>query len=351
MDRKNNSADSRGSSDGDAPRVAGRDAVVVSQLNPGQRFYPSAPVPDAMAYKPEALLPSANSRRSFIQAGNSASIRPKRGGGAGAEAPAGSCFNQIRMNRDSTPKNSESEPLTRGKRCGVMTLVGTGQDGARRFHRLMCKCWRCSYCGPRRAKRVKRAIRESAEQLRLQRLVTLTLDPKRIPPGRSAVRYLRACFDQLRVTWRRRFLEAPQYIAVLEFQKSGSPHLHILVDRWMTQAWLKHAWESLGGGWSVDVRYVDIHNVARYLSKYLTKELLLSAPKRSRRVTTSRGVHLFPKKPASDVRYKLRKLSVDYFFGLHAAEAQNLQFDDEEQLCSFTTGPPAALAVCSREEQ
>ena len=41
----------------------------------------------------------------------------------------------------------------------------------------------------------------------------------------------------------------------------------------------------------VDIRYVDVHRVSRYLSKYLTKELLMSASLRSRRVTTSRGMN------------------------------------------------------------
>jgi hypothetical protein len=45
----------------------------------------------------------------------------------------------------------------------------------------------------------------------------------------------------------------------------------------------------VGGGRIVDIRLVDMHRISRYLSKYLTKELLLSAPKRSRRVTVSRG--------------------------------------------------------------
>jgi hypothetical protein len=52
---------------------------------------------------------------------------------------------------------------------------------------------------------------------------------------------------------------------------------------------------SVGGGQMVDIRYVDVHRVSRYLSKYLTKELLLTAPLRSRRVTTSRGITLFEK--------------------------------------------------------
>lgn len=43
------------------------------------------------------------------------------------------------------------------------------------------------------------------------------------------------------------------------------------------------------------IKQVKVANVSRYLSKYLTKELLLSAPKGTRRITTARTIHLFPK--------------------------------------------------------
>jgi hypothetical protein len=99
----------------------------------------------------------------------------------------------------------------------------------------------------------------------------------------------------LRTYLRRRFGSGLQFISVLEFQKDGTPHLHLLVDRWISQPWIKAAWMALGGGEFVNIKFVDVHRVARYLSKYLTKELLCSAPKRSRRITTSRGIQLIDK--------------------------------------------------------
>jgi hypothetical protein len=44
----------------------------------------------------------------------------------------------------------------------------------------------------------------------------------------------------------------------------------------------------------VFIKRVTVRNVARYLSKYLTRELLLSAPKGVGRITTARGIKLFP---------------------------------------------------------
>ena len=66
--------------------------------------------------------------------------------------------------------------------------------------------------------------------------------------------------------------------------QNGTPHLHILIDRFIEQQWIKTTWQQIGGGMHVDIRRVDVHRVSRYVSKYLTKELLTSAPERSRRV-------------------------------------------------------------------
>jgi hypothetical protein len=214
-------------------------------------------------------------------------------GGAGGKAPcpaeqrdAGTFLDQIEINRN--------KALGRGKHCGRFTIVGSPVTPTEtRFHRVNCKCWDCSYCGPRRAKRYKWAIRAIAEKLQLRRFLTLTLDPAKVDD--DPVRYLNKTFAKLRVYLRREHGSAPQYIRILEFQKSGNPHFHILLDRYIPQGWLRTAWMSVGGGKMVDIRYVDIHRVSRYLSKYLTKELLLSAPLRSRRVTTSRGIKLFEK--------------------------------------------------------
>ena len=64
---------------------------------------------------------------------------------------------------------------------------------------------------------------------------------------------------------------------------------------YLDQRWISKTWDSLGGGRICDLRRVTLDKIARYLSKYLTKELLLSAPKGTRRLSTSRDIRLFPK--------------------------------------------------------
>ena len=138
---------------------------------------------------------------------------------------------------------------------------------------------------------VQVCIGQLAEREQLTRFLTLTLDPAAIRG--DSVRYLRKVFNKFRLYLRRKYSSSIKYIAVLEFHQSGIAHLHVLVDRFIPWDWIRQSWSALGGGQVVFIKYVDVHRISRYLSKYLTKELLLSAPMRSRRVTTSRSLHLY----------------------------------------------------------
>jgi hypothetical protein len=232
--------------------------------------------------------------------------------------------------------------LGRGRHCGRFSVRGTDptHPGQARYLRVNCKCWDCRYCGPRKAKRYKRAIRIAAERLQLNKFLTLTLDRSKLQ-GRDSVRYLNQTWAEFRVSLKRRFGTAPQYIRVLEFQKNGNPHFHILIDRYIPQRWVSQAWSAVGGGKMVDIRQVDLHRVSRYLSKYLTKELLMSAPKRSRRITTSRGIHLFEKTPR-ETRWEFLKESIWFLERLLRNHVVATEFDEENVLSGFSIFKNAA---------
>jgi hypothetical protein len=107
----------------------------------------------------------------------------------------------------------------------------------------------------------------------------------------------------MRVSLARKFGKSIPFVGVLEFQKNGTAHLHLLVGQYISQGWLSRAWEAIGGGKIVDIRYVDVHRVSAYLSVYLagdkvakTLELL---PKRARIFTTARSIVLWGKKAKS----------------------------------------------------
>jgi hypothetical protein len=237
----------------------------------------------------------------------------------------------------------------RNRHCGRFTMQGIGETETK-YLRVNCKCWDCRHCGPRKAKRYRHAIAKAAEMYGLFRFVTLTLDPKIMPHDKwgeemSSVKYIKACWARLRAAMRKRFGEAPKYISVMEFQKeTQQPHLHVIIDRYIEQAWLKRAWTQAGGGEHVDIRGVSMRAVSHYLTKYLTKELLCSAPKRSRRVTVSKGIVLNdpPKKTHHWIILAQNIMSI--FVQWYKGAVDNPEWDSDLVLWSFEIKKPVAPA-------
>ncbi len=262
------------------------------------------------------------------------SLQPKSGRGLGrspngAEGTVLSCLDEIQTNRNE-PKALQSlsrNSLGRNLYCGVFTAKGVDPSGGEIYRRVNCKCWDCPYCGPRRAWVYRNAIAAIAEQLSLCRFFTLTLDPKKIQG--DPIRYLRRCFNHLRVYLHRRYGKSPTYISVLELHKSGIPHFHIIIDRYIEYEWLKQAWEAVGGGFEVDIRFVDVQSIAKYLTKYLTKDLLLSMPKGTRRITCSRSIKLLSK-PQTAYEWTCLKVPIFEFYRRFCLVATKQEFDPEE---------------------
>jgi hypothetical protein len=234
----------------------------------------------------------------------------------------------------------------RGRHCGRYTMEGTAHDGrGRRFMRVSCKCWNCEYCGKRKARRYKVIIGREAERLKLSRLLTLTLDPKKTP-AKHAVGEIKMIWARFRAQLRKRYGASPNYICVMEFQhETKMPHLHVLIDRYIEWEWCRKVWEQAGGGEHVDIRagtknsegFIDLHRVAHYLSKYLTTELLCSAPKRSRRVTTSKAVTLNAKMiGAALYRWEMRHETVFQAYFRFRKSAEGAEWGLDSILQSFT---------------
>jgi len=172
-----------------------------------------------------------------------------------------------------------------------------------------------------------------AEARQLNKFLTLTLDPKKVQG--DPVRYLNHAFAMLRVYLARKYGTSIQYIRILEFQKNGNPHFHILINRYLEIEWIRQAWVAVGGGYMVDIQLVDVRRVSRYLSKYLTKELLMSAPLRSRRVTTSRGIKLLEKTP-TETTWTLVKVTISRLLDVYGRDVSSVWLDDDQMLESFT---------------
>src|SRR5207244_6628352 len=123
----------------------------------------------------------------------------------------------------------------------------------------------------------RNAIREVAEAHKLSRFLTLTLDP-RLMDHEDPVSYINNAFAKWRIYLKRKLGALVVYVRILEFQKNGNPHFHILVDRFIPHALIQSTWQAAVGGGVVFIEYVDINRISSYLSKYLTKEILLSPP-------------------------------------------------------------------------
>lgn len=205
---------------------------------------------------------------------------------------------QVSSSYSSPSSSLDSKKHNRNGFCGRWSLRGHVQEPEEahwRYGRLGCKRWSCPRCGPKKAKRLRRAIINKAQENDLSRLLTLTLDPSVCSPEES-ISYIRECWNKFRTSLKRHSGVSIAFITILELQRSGYAHLHVLIDRYIAQQWISKSWQAVGGGKIVDVRRVDIHRVASYLSKYLTKGLLLARFKAGqRRYTTSKRMNLFVK--------------------------------------------------------
>jgi hypothetical protein len=122
----------------------------------------------------------------------------------------------------------------------------------------------------------------------------------------------------------------------LEYQKNGNAHFHVLLNRYLPQAWISETWSVLGGGRIVDIKRVDMHRVSHYLSKYLTKNMLMCAPKRARRVTTSKGIRLLEKQP-TDYEWRLMRIPILLALDVHRVLVTRIEPDADGYLRAFET--------------
>ena len=150
----------------------------------------------------------------------------------------------------------------------------------------MCGSWRCSGCGPRKARRLRKRLLLTTPT----RLITLTLRPD---PAMTASQQLAVANRSWSILWRRyRRKFGPRavgYAKIVELTKAGTPHLHILAEMPFIHARALSAdWQRLTGAFIVDVRRVKSQRgVAIYLSSYLTKAL--NVPEGMRKWSAARG--------------------------------------------------------------
>lgn len=226
------------------------------------------------------------------------------------------------------------------------------------YRRRKCKKWSCPECGPIRAKALQRAVALRAREHGLSRLLTLTLDPRKLE-GKRPTRHLMAVWRKFRVYLQRELGQSVSFIWVLEFHKSGRPHLHVLVNRFIRQGWISSAWDRLGGGRIVDIRHVaDLDKVGWYLGKYLSKDAMLRAPRGARRYGTSRDIRLFEREREGS--WVLVDADMEVMLRCNAGRAHQVVREEDGRLLEFTVADrhpllpeevdPRSVVVRGRDE-
>lgn len=224
----------------------------------------------------------------------------------------------------------------RNRYCGnwVLGTVVNLDQGIFRYARMNCKCWGCAYCAPVKALRLRTAISAAAVEYKLNKLLTLTLDPSKCAAEDSAS-YIKSCWGKFRVYLGRLMKERTgssklPFVWVLEFQNNGYAHLHVLLGEYIEHPWIKAAWQAVGGGRIVDIRTVDILRIPNYLSKYLTKNLILSTKGKLRRYSCAREIKLFAKNAVNQPWELIKRgiKSLKFWSGKNAFNEKNNTFDE-----------------------
>ena len=156
-----------------------------------------------------------------------------------------------------------------------------------------CDSWDCYCCAHRmRMNLIEELDRLVEERPELRRFLTLTLDPETAPADQGEQhQYLTERFNALRTELNDRY-NGLSYVWVREEGEGDNPHLHLIVDRYLPQGELSTISKRVGLGEVVDIRRVSARNMARYLTKYLTKGSMASLPKGARRYGSSSDIDL-----------------------------------------------------------
>jgi len=172
----------------------------------------------------------------------------------------------------------------------ALVVKRTGLQVAARI--LYCRSWQCEMCRPQRSKQlVAQAIRGKANKF-----LTLTVSAASGPNPIARCKALIGAWRKMRRALEEQFdIPRIEFMAVVEAQKSGEPHLHILMrSPYIEQRWISEFMAVEIGApicWIEEVG--DKKKLANYVAKYCGKD-----PHRfgtCKRYWQSRGWDLDPK--------------------------------------------------------
>jgi hypothetical protein len=153
-----------------------------------------------------------------------------------------------------------------------------GQITDAKFTRIPCNSWTCPNCGIKKALQVKYYFREVIKLNNLAYFLTLTLDPKKIPPEykKNTHKYITKIFNHFLTILKRhkanKSQEILKYVWVIEFQKNGNAHMHILLNKYLPIRVVRKLWQHAGGGMQMKVLPIKtLEGISNYISDYIVK--------------------------------------------------------------------------------
>jgi len=157
-------------------------------------------------------------------------------------------------------------------------------------------------------------IYREADRYKLNRFLTLTLPGDYKGNHDKSIAVINKIWSKFSIYLKRKYKGRINYKKIIEIHKRGIAHPHVLIDRFILQRLLSSAWSALGGGKIVDIRYVDLHSISSYVSKYITKEMTSTAFRNYRRYGTSPGIRIIEKPAFSEGNWKFSKWTLDALF-------------------------------------
>jgi hypothetical protein len=136
------------------------------------------------------------------------------------------------------------------------------------FNGIGCGRWECPNCGPVKAAKLRKKIRQAWEGETCY-FLTLTCDSK-VHSVEEACLEISHAWDLFGKRLRRKY-PGIIYFKALEFRADHRPHLHILLNRFIPHKWISATWSELFAAPVVWIEKVGKAKVARYVTKYATK--------------------------------------------------------------------------------
>lgn len=196
--------------------------------------------------------------------------------------------------------------------CGKYSLIVCQETPVGRFfirYPVHCSSRYCQECARRRAELWRRKI-APAFTVRKCVFMTLTFD-SRSPDPLIDPKYYSHAWETFLKRLRRRY-PSLKFARFVELHKSGKPHFHILVDRYIPRKYIRWAFRDCGGGIMGDIRYIDTGRATQYITKYLTKSFTTDQRaaeyffiSRMRSVSTSKGLYYLVPKSGTCTFYSL----------------------------------------------